>query len=97
MFVGPLEALVVASALFNQLHHSRPVAKPHAQIQCQVLSINIFVDLFCLVVSFEVSGNLCLLFKLFVQVLQFVNEQDAVVVFVFYESAFCDLEIEFVE
>jgi hypothetical protein len=97
MFVCPLEALVVASALFDQLHHSRPVAEPHAQIQCQVLPINIFVYLLCLVISFEISGNLCLLFKLFVQVLQFVNEQDAVVVFVFDESAFCDLEIEFVE
>ncbi len=66
MFVSTLETLVIARTLFDKLDYSSPVTKPHSKIKSQILAVNILVDLFGFVVSFEVSGDLGLLLELFI-------------------------------
>ena len=66
MSVGALETLIIASALLNELHNSCPVTQSHPQIQCQVLSVNILVYLFGLVVPLEISSDFGLLLELLI-------------------------------
>jgi hypothetical protein len=69
MSVGALETLIITSALLNELHNSCPVTQSHPQIQCQVLSVNILVYLFSLVVPLEISSDFGLLLELLIQML----------------------------
>ena len=97
MSIGALETLIIASALLNKLHDSSPVTQSHSEIECQVLSVNILVYLFSLVISLEISCDFSLLLELLIEMLEFINKQDAIVVFIFDERPFSDLKVEFIE
>ena len=97
MSIGALETLIIASALLNELHDSRPVTQSHSEIQCQVFSVNILVYLFSLIISLEISRDFSLLLELLIEMLEFINKQDAIVVFIFDERPLSDLKVKFIE
>jgi hypothetical protein len=97
MSVGTFQALIITSSLLYELNNSCPVTQSHSQIQCQILSVNILVDLFSLIISLEISRDFSLLLELFIKMLEFINKQDAIVVFIFDERPLSDLKVKFIE
>lgn len=97
MFVRPFQTLVIASPLFNQLNDAGPVPKSHAKVQRHVLPIDIFIDLLCLVIALEICCNLRFLLEFLVELLQTLDEQHAIVIFVLHEGPLSYLEVQLVE
>ena len=65
VLVDTLEHLIITSASFNQLQNFGPVTKAHAQLQCQILPLNVFENLLSFVVFLEKASHFCLLFDFF--------------------------------
>ena len=61
VLVDALEHLIVASACLDQLKHLGPVAKSHAKLEGQVLSLDVAEDLLSLIVLLEEASDFGLL------------------------------------
>jgi len=91
------EHLIVTSSRLHQADNSRPVTKPHSQVEGQIFPVNILEDLFSLVVPFEENGDFRLLFNFLIQISQPVDQLHSVIILVFDEGPFRHLQVELVE
>mmetsp|Transcript_33311 Transcript_33311/g.71162 ORF Transcript_33311/g.71162 Transcript_33311/m.71162 type:complete len:672 (+) Transcript_33311:101-2116(+) len=91
------ELLVVARTSLHELDHLEPVAQVLAQLQCQVLPVEVAVDLLRLVEVVEVGGHLRRLLLAVVEQPQPLDELDAQVVLAANEGLVGHGEIELLQ
>jgi hypothetical protein len=78
--VSHIDQLIISNALLNQLQDVVPVSNLHAKLKRQILAVDVFVDLLRLIEFLEVDKNLCSLLLLVVELVEFLDQADSLVV-----------------
>ena len=90
------QQIVVAAALLHELHHLRPLAEAHAELEREVAAVHLAVELLGVVKPAEVHRHLGRLL-LRVEQLELLDELDPEVVLALHERLLGDGELELLQ
>ena len=90
ILVDTLEHLIVTGASFDQLKHFSPVTESHSKFQSKILPLDVFEDLFSLIILLEEACNFGFLFDLFFHLGYVVHKLNSIVVFILDHRPFSE-------